>query len=278
VAGETAQYANAVTTFLFDLDGTLYHEGHSLPGALEAVSDLSDSGHQVLYATNDATLTGRQHACRLRSLGFPAADTQVLTSGGVTARWLAALPRPPKRVLVVGPEAISAEIVESCPWAELVTDGQADAVVIGLDRDLSYAKLTEAFRAVIGGAQLLATNSDRCFPGRDGKLLPGAGAITAAVEAAAGVSALVLGKPRPALYADLLAAHGADPHRTVVVGDSLTTDIAAAHELSLYSVLVLTGVTGEVPAPGTFPQPHLVIRSLAELLPALRRARPQLIF
>jgi HAD superfamily hydrolase (TIGR01450 family) len=262
-----------VTTFIFDLDGTLYLDGAALPGAVDSVRELARVGHQVLYATNDASLTGDQHTVRLQRLGFPAERAGVLTAGELTARWLAERPEPPRRVMVLGPAAVAAEISEYCPSASVESGADADAVVVGLDHAISYDRLTQAFRAVDAGATLVATNGDRCYPGSDG-LLPGAGAITAAIETASGRSATVLGKPSPDMYAMLMARHGADPSDTVVVGDSLATDMVAAERLSLYRVLVLTGVT-TVPPDQEETGPQLVIPSLDRLLPELTQRRAQ---
>jgi ribonucleotide monophosphatase NagD (HAD superfamily) len=96
-----------------------------------------------------------------------------------------------------------------------------------------------------------------------------------AVETAAQTTAVTVGKPEPHMYRALLDATGADPRTTVVVGDSMQTDIAAALPLGLYSVLVLTGVSA-APAADARPQPNLVVPSVADLIPALARVRPEL--
>ena len=93
------------------------------------------------------------------------------------------------------------------------------------------------------------------------------------VETAAQTTAVTVGKPEPHMYRALMDTTGADPRMTVVVGDSIQTDIAAAVPLGLYSVLVLTGVSA-APAADARPRPNLVVPSVADLLPALERVRP----
>jgi len=74
----------------------------------------------------------------------------------------------------------------------------------------------------------------------------------------------------------LMAAVGAEAATTVVVGDSIATDIAGAAALGLYSVYVLSGIARFQPE-ALAPAPALMLPSVAALIPALRRARPDLI-
>ena len=62
---------------------------------------------------------------------------------------------------------------------------KAEAVVVGVDFELSYDRLREAALAVARGARLIATNDDPTYPAEDG-FWPGAGSILAAVETASG--------------------------------------------------------------------------------------------
>jgi 4-nitrophenyl phosphatase len=140
-----------------------------------------------------------------------------------------------------------------------------DVVVASLDRHFTYGKLARAQAAVLAGALLVATNRDPQFPGANGTIWPGAGSIVAAVETASRQSAISIGKPGPLLYKTLLEAAGADPARTIVVGDNLETDIAAASAMNLPSVLVLTGISRRHDIAKASAKPTLVVETLAEL-------------
>jgi 4-nitrophenyl phosphatase len=142
-------------------------------------------------------------------------------------------------VMVLGSEGILSALDEvGVP----VTDDprQATALLVGLDWDLSYDRLTRAADAVRMGARFIATNTDPTYPVADG-LLPGGGACVAAVAVTTGVAPEVAGKPNPPMRA-LLRARGIG--EAWVIGDRVDTDIAmAVAEEDWHSILVLTGVT-----------------------------------
>ena len=145
-----------------------------------------------------------------------------------------------------------------------VEAGPVKAVVVGLDRDLTYWKLAAAQRAVLGGARLIASNADSTFPTERG-LEPGAGVIVAALERATGVIAEVIGKPKPQMLFDLLEQLGASLNETLMVGDRLETDIRMAKEAGVRSCLVLTGIADRAAVAGTCDAPDLVLDSLVDL-------------
>jgi 4-nitrophenyl phosphatase len=264
-----------MSTFIFDLDGTLYRGDEALPGAREAVATLHARGHRVLYATNNGTRTRADFERKLVGLGFIVEPDSVVASAYVTGLYLRALPTPPRSLLILGAPAVATEIAAA--GLDARTDGQPpiDTVVTSLDRDFTYERLAAAQAALIAGATLVATNHDLQLPGEN-RVYPGAGSILAAVEAASGQTGTAIGKPAPHMYEALMRAAGATRATTVVVGDNMLTDIAAAAPLGLYSVLVLTGVSVP-PPPDADLQPSLVAPSVAELIAALERARPDLL-
>lgn len=264
-----------MSTFIFDLDGTVYRDDVVLPGARETIEALRARGHRVLFASNNSTHTRADYARRLAAMGLTIEPDGLATSGYATGLYLRNLPDLPMSLLIVGTQGLADEIAAAGLEARMDGVPPIDAVVVGLDRTFTFARLTAAQAAVLAGARLIATNRDPQFPGHDG-ITPGCGALVAAVEVAAQTTATTVGKPEPYLFRALMDATHADPSTTVVVGDSLKSDIAAAVPLGLYSVLVLTGVSA-APAPGTSPQPNLVLPSVADLIPALESARHELL-
>ncbi|MCB1245766.1 MAG: HAD hydrolase-like protein, partial [Acidimicrobiia bacterium] len=116
-----------------------------------------------------------------------------------------------------------------------------DCVVVGLDRSFDYDKLSIATTAIRSGATFVATNDDLTFPTAEG-LLPGAGSVVAAVQAASGVAPIVAGKPNQPII-DLVRSTGVG--EAYVIGDRIDTDILLARsEPDWTSILVMTGVTG----------------------------------
>jgi 4-nitrophenyl phosphatase len=149
--------------------------------------------------------------------------------------------------------------------AEIVTSGPADVVVVGYHPDFDYTRLTTACRAVWGGARLFATNDDATYPTNDG-LLPGGGAILAAVTTATGATPTIAGKPYPPMCETVWRRLGRD-RAAVVVGDRPDTDGRFAVALGYEFALVLSGVTHA--AAGVDPAPQFVGADASEVVAAL---------
>ncbi|MCH0538726.1 HAD-IIA family hydrolase [Streptomyces sp. MUM 203J] len=257
-----------MTDCVLDLDGTLYYESTPIDGAVEAVARLRADGHRVVFATNDATLTRAQRAHVLSSMGFPATEDDVITSGFAAAHTVASHIDAPRTAMVLGPEAIVAELSAACPALELVEPepgARADAVVVGLDQQLSYDRLRAAHTAIRHGARFIATNADSAYPASDTETAPGAGALVAALERSTGARASVVGKPDPFMLVLAARRLGVEPASLLVVGDS-TSDLVAAARCGARSVRVLTGMAEAADTP---PGRTSVLKSIAELPGAL---------
>ena len=289
---------------IFDMDGVLYRGNVVMPHARETLARLRDSGWQVFFATNNSTASRADYVARLASLGLGGDEAHVVTSAYATAHYLERLDPRPADVLVVGADGLRAEIrsvgisVRSAaelpgahPPPDAAADGvapaamreylthlelppPADTVVVGLDLHLTYARLAEAQRALLAGARFVASNRDRAYP-VEGRLLPGAGSIVAALEVASGRQAICIGKPEPFLFEEAIRRAGADGGRVVVVGDAPEYDIVAAHKVGAVGVLVTTGLTDPSAARATGDAaPDHVIASLDQLLALPEVAAP----
>ena len=235
-----------------DLDGVIWLGDQPIAGSADPVARLRAAGESVVFVTNNSSEPVGFVEAKLARHGIPAAG-DVLTS----AMAAAALVDPGEVALVcAGPgvdEALAARGVRT------VREGKADVVVVGFHRDFDYGRMVAASAAVRGGARLLATNDDATYPTPDG-LIPGGGAILAAVSTASGVVPEVAGKPNTPM-ADLLRARvGGDG---VMVGDRPDTDGRFAVALGYRFGLVLSGVTTALPV---VPTPDLVADDLAELV------------
>lgn len=243
---------------VIDLDGVCYLGGTPVDGSADAVAALRDAGIGIVFATNNATRTPEQSTEKLRSLGFDADPDEVVTSAVAAADLI----DPGTRCLVIGMEGLREALrARGCT---LVDDpAEAEAVVTGLDRDLTYDTLVRGTRAILAGARFVASNADGSFPADDG-ISPGAGTIVAALETATGRAAEVAGKPEPALYQ--AAAARLPEGAKLMIGDRVETDIAGAHELGWDTALVLTGVTDRDGADRADPAPTYVADDLASLV------------
>lgn len=234
-----ATLLDRLDVLLADLDGTLYRGVGAVPGAVEAIRGVTARGARSVYVTNNASRTPAAVAEHLAGLGFPASSSDVATSAQAAAALLARRLPAGAPVLVVGTDALVDEVSST---GLLATREAADvlAVVQGHDPATAWPILAEAALALRAGALWVACNGDVTLPTERG-LVPGNGAIVAALRAATGRRPEVAGKPAPTLFEEVVQRTGA--RSPLVVGDRLDTDIAAGRAAGLPTLLVLTGVS-----------------------------------
>lgn len=221
----------AIKLFVLDVDGTLIRGREVIPGIPGAVARMRASA-QVRFVTNNSSVTAEDLAEKLSSLGIPADPSECLGSAGATATYCRANGIP--SALVVGSPALKASLN--------LPEGP-DTVVVGICREITYDLLTRALQAIQKGAKFIATNRDATYPLEGGLFAPGAGAMVAALEAASGVSPIVIGKPEPAMIFQAMESAGASPGETYVIGDRIETDVDAGKAAGSRTALVLTGAT-----------------------------------
>jgi HAD superfamily hydrolase (TIGR01450 family) len=224
---------------LFDLDGTLFRGATALPGAVEAVNEVARRGVTVGYLTNNGSRSAEQVVEHLGELGFSAKPAEVVTSGQVAARILAGRVPAGTPVCVVGSDALAREVSDVGLRAVSTAEPGA-AVIQGHSPETGWRTLAEACLAIRAGGVWVACNVDATLPDERG-LLPGNGAMVAALRHATDQEPLVAGKPEPALFEEAVRRSGSTA--PLVVGDRLNTDIAGAHRVGIPSLLVLTGVS-----------------------------------
>jgi len=226
---------------IFDLDGVVYLGTEPVPGAVEAVNRLHQTGVPVVYATNNAARRPDEVALLLTGLGVRAVADEVLTSPQAAAALLADRLPAGAKVLIVGTDALASEVAGVGLTPVSSADDKPVAVVQGYGPKVGWPELAEACVAVRDGALWVATNGDRTLPSVRGPL-PGNGSLVAAVATALGREPdETVGKPAPALFERAARRTGAT--RPLVVGDRLDTDIEGAVRAGMDSLLVLTGVS-----------------------------------
>jgi len=254
-----------VEILIVDLDGVVWVGGRVIEANVKALSRLQER-LQIYYATNNSTRSRVDYASKLRSLGLEASEERVITSGRAAALWLKRF-TDARNVYVIGEEGLKWEL--EVEGYNIVDRGlEAGAVVVGLDRSLTYGKLVEALRAILGGAYFIGTNPDHILPEEE-HVIPGAGAIIAALETASGRKPdVIVGKPNPWMVTSTLG--DVDYGRVVVVGDRVDTDVELALRIGAKSILTLTGVTRSLDGEAYRRLKEagvVVVKDLEELLP-----------
>jgi HAD superfamily hydrolase (TIGR01450 family) len=239
---------------IFDLDGVVYRGPEAIPGAAALVSALRAAGVATRFATNNSMATRSAYAERLGGHGIVAGPDEIVTSTWATITHLEAHEPTLRRLLAVGAEGMLAELRDAGYDATYAGDAAGpdwngaplalgyDAVVTGLDPAVTYRTLGIAAAAIRAGARFVATNADLRYP-TPGGLMPGAGAIVAALQATTGQQPLVIGKPEPAMFRAILEADAIGAHEALVIGDNPDADVPAARRAGIPVILVLTGVT-----------------------------------
>ena len=254
---------NDYEAVILDVDGTIVRGDELLTGAPDGFDAIDRAGCDRLLFSNNPTRDGDYYREKLAPYGIDIDPELVLTSGSVSATYLATA-HPEKTVYLVGGDRLE-DILEAA-GVELTADPTAADLVLGsFTTDFSFDILTESLQALENGVPFYGTDPDTTIPVDDG-LIPGSGALIAAMEAAAGRTPdAILGKPSTVAADAALDRLEADPSRTLVVGDRLNTDIALGNRAGMDSALVLTGITDRETLEASDVEPTHVIDSLADL-------------
>jgi NagD protein len=247
--------------FLIDMDGVIYRGREMVPGADRFINHLRDTNTPFLFLTNNSQRTRRDVATRLRRMGINAEDRDVFTCAMATARFLARQ-HPRGTAYVIGEGGLLNALHEN---GYAIVDNHPDYVVVGEGRALSFEMFEAAVRMILGGAKLTATNLDPNCPTAEG-MRPGCGAIVAMLEVATGVKAFSVGKPSPVMMRVARKELGLSTAETIMIGDTMETDILGGVQMGYRTVLVLSGSTRQEDLSRYAYRPDTIIDSIVDLL------------
>lgn len=257
---------------IVDLDGTVYRGGELIPGADEAVRALRDAGVGVVFASNNPARPPAAFAAKLRRLGVGAGADDVITSGAVTAEYLAD-EHADDDLFVVGGDGFQDLLREA--GVSLTDDARsADALVASYDRGFEYDDLVAALRVLRReGTGFVGTDPDRTIPSGDGELVPGSGAVVGAIaHTTEREPDAVLGKPSERAATAALDRLGVAAGDCVVVGDRLDTDVAMGERVGATTAVVRSGVTDDRALDASDVEPDHVLDSLRDVLRVVNAA------
>ena len=262
----------SLKTILIDGDGVLWRSDEPIPGLSRFFDVLEQRSIDWALLTNNSTRTAEQYVEKVRGFGLQCSAEQIFSSGTATATYLRKHFKPGDGLYVVGAPGFKQTLAGA---GFVVHDGEGEqsppdiaAVVASIDRDLTYGKLKVATLLIRSGKPFIATNIDRTFPSPEG-LVPGTGAVIAALTAATDVSPTVMGKPELPIFEAALKGLDAEPATTAVLGDRLETDILGGQRAGVTTIAVLTGITTRDELATSDIIPDYVFESIAELADAL---------
>jgi HAD superfamily hydrolase (TIGR01458 family) len=234
---------SGVGGIVLDMEGVLHVDWTVLPGSADAVRELRGRGLELAVLTNTTGRTRAEIAERLAGMGIDLPAARIITAASAAADHLRAA-HPGRAVYALVEDGATQDL----EGVRLVDD-PADAEVIlvgGPDAGWTYPRLNRVFRALLGGAPLVAMQRNRWWPTGGGPSLD-AGMFVAGLEYAARVQATVVGKPSPEIYRSACGLLGVEPAQALMVGDDLESDLPPARSIGMHTCLVRTGKGASFP-------------------------------
>lgn len=252
--------------YLIDMDGVIYRGSSLIPGAAEFIRQLQSQSIPFMFLTNNSERSPRDLVAKLDHLGLKVSWKNFYTAAHCAADFLIRQ-RPKSSAFVIGEGGLLLALQE----AGIAFDSiKPDYVVVGEGRLFNFELVEKAMRLIEKGSHLIATNPDTWCP-TDAGPRPGTGALAALLESATGKKAYYLGKPNPFMFLMARSRLGLHTADTIMIGDTMETDIRGATELGIQAYLVLTGST-TCETLGNYPfTPTRVLSSIADLVEAPNR-------
>ena len=231
------------------------------------LTHLSELGIGYTFLTNNSSKSTSQYLKHLDRFGIPVAAGQLYSSTHATIEYLKLEKPACQRLFVLGTAGLRAEFADAgFAIAEDSPADEPDAVVVGFDTELVFARLCRAAHWIKRGRPFIATHPDRVCPTNEPTVLVDCGAVCAALASATGRQPdKTLGKPDPCMLTGILRKHQLGHRQLGMVGDRLYTDVAMARAAGCLGVLVLTGEAREDEAASSPHVPDVVVRDLTHL-------------
>ena len=240
----------AVGGYMFDVDGTLVLGDRALggyellPGAKQVLETLERRGIPAVMLTNGSAVPPAAVAAKLRAVGLPVSDEQMLTPSSVAADYFAR--KGVKRVLILGTRGVGQPLTEL--GVEAVHPGEdgadrVDAVYVGWHPDCTMGDIEAASHAIWAGAGHYVASDVPFFATRGGRSIGYSHAIVAAIRSLTRKRAIILGKPSQHAMRFVARKLGVPVRAVAVVGDDPQLESAMALRGGAVAVGVATGLT-----------------------------------
>ena len=255
-----------IRCFALDMDGTFYIENRLYEGSLNFIRRLKETGRRFVFLTNNSSKSRADYFEKLKGLGVPVSNDELVTSGQATIEYLKEH-YPKKSIFLLGNSTLRKEFEQG---GLTITDKDPDMVVTAFDTSFDYQKMWKVCDFVRSGLPFIATHPDFNCPVEKG-FMPDIGAIHAYINASAGrIPDKIIGKPYREIMDCAFRHMDCKADETAMVGDRLYTDIAVAKNVpGITSILVLTGETKLSDLEGSDIRPHMVFERLADMTPLL---------
>ncbi|KAK6465851.1 p-Nitrophenyl phosphatase [Scheffersomyces coipomensis] len=256
--------------FLFDCDGVIWLDEKAIPGVLRTIEYLNAKGKKYVFVTNNSSKSRQDYVSKFAKMGFKGITKDKVYPTCYAA--VAALKdnykiEPGAKVWVLGDSGIEQELIEEGyiplggtderlnvafnPNDEILkVDPEVKAVIVGSTKEFNYTRIASTLQYLLYNNKsipFIGANIDRTYPGPEGLILPAGGSVVNYMHYTSSREFLNVGKPSTVFLDSILSHNGFDRSKTLMVGDTLYTDIKFGNDGLLGdgsgSLLVLSGGT-----------------------------------
>ena len=253
---------------LIDLDGVIYDSQGAIKGANKTISWLNEHQVPYLFVTNTTSIPGLAIVEKLSLLGIDVEIDKILTPLVVARQWLN--DHQVKRISLFLPDKSKTEFNEFNIIDASKTQA-CDAVLVGdFGESWNHDTLNQAFRLLKSPSKpiLMALGMSRYWYSKQGLSLD-VGPFIKALEFASDCNTVIMGKPSGSFFETAVNRLGRVANETIMIGDDIRSDIEAAQQCGLNTVLVRTGKFSNDDLDLGI-TPDAIIDSIADLVPYLQ--------
>ncbi|MBI4044523.1 MAG: HAD-IIA family hydrolase [Candidatus Diapherotrites archaeon] len=263
-----------IKNILLDIDGLLIVGGKVVKGSKEAIGFLEKNNYNYLLVSNVTRITAEELEKSFSKNGINIKEEKMLLPMGATIQYVKSKKMGAKCFLIATPSAKNEFKKSGIILVE--KEKPVDFVVVFFDDKTNYKKLDIAFRLILNGAELVTNSPNKTFPNaKGGKPALASGVFARLLEYASGKTATTVGKPQKEFFEAALYKLNAKPEETMMIGDSIETDILGAKNTGIKAVLVKTGNFKPEALEKSVLKPDYVIESVADLPALLEKERRQ---
>jgi len=253
--------------FALDMDGTIYNGSTLFPFTNDFLSHLKANGIGYSFLTNNPSKSTIDYLKHLEKMGIPATNEEMYTSAVATINYIKNHHPAIKKLFILGTPSMIEEF-EDAGFISTAdsADDRPDALVVGFDTSLIYARLCRAAYWASQQLPYFATNPDWVCPTDQPNILVDCGSICACIEGATKRQPdVVIGKPDPGMLDGIIQKYKLKPSEIAMVGDRIYTDVQMAKNAGALSILVLSGEATTLDVEQSMLKPDIVAKDLSEL-------------
>ncbi|WP_216829324.1 HAD-IIA family hydrolase [Alkalihalobacterium elongatum] len=233
--------------YFFHLDGLLTNRNLITPYTYEVMNLLKKQNKKVFYLTNQLERSGAKIKKQLESLGLKVALNQLITPIHAIQEYFGDKTRSVS-IFIVGSELIKDELRKKgshiIETSSEKTKGEV-YVLLALSNNMEYEQLQQSFFLLQRGAKLVILNPDLLCSTTNRTLLD-SGSIARVYmseQSMTNVKKDIIGKPSIWMQQVLLRKVHNQHGRAVMIGASLTSDIAIGQAIGIDTILLTSGHT-----------------------------------